>query len=161
MPLNRILHNLEEFSFFGGIPPKQLAGVADLFEEAAYPAGARIIEQDSLGDRLYIIISGEVEIRVWRSASGEENEESTLIALGRGEHFGEMELLDTQRRSASAVAVQATETLELTNMGLYAVFQRDPDAFRLIVMNIARELSRKLRAANRELSMVRVSREPS
>jgi len=63
-----------------------------------------------------------------------------------------MELIDTQKRSATVTALIHTETLELTNMGLFKIFQRDPDAFRMVMMNLARDLSRRLRDADNRLA---------
>lgn len=153
--LSPVLDHLNDFAFFGGIDREQVAAVTSFFEQRAYPAGKRIIEQDTDGRRLYIIISGRVEIRLRCSTPGEEGSESVLCTAGRGEHFGEMEMLDTQPRSASARALEPTTTLELSNMGLLGIFQHDPEIFRYIVMNLARDLSRKLRAANLELAAIR------
>jgi CRP-like cAMP-binding protein len=85
--------------------------------------------------------------------------ESILATCERGATFGEMELLDTQNRSASVTALEPTETVELTSMKLYQVFLQDADVFRMIIMNLARDLSRRLRVADQQLALVQIGEE--
>jgi CRP-like cAMP-binding protein len=59
-----------------------------------------------------------------------------------------MALMDLQPRSASVKAVEACITIELRPEHLYALFQRDPEQFALIQMNMGREVSRRLRATD-------------
>jgi CRP-like cAMP-binding protein len=155
MSIASIAERLNEFSVFGGIEAAALLELGDLFETQTYAMGAHLIDEGEQGNRLYVITEGKVEVSIRldpskRQGGGEAN--LPLATLRAGDTFGEMELIDTQRRSATVIALVQTETLELTNMGLFAVFQRDPDAFRMIMMNLARDLSRRLRAADRRLA---------
>ena len=154
MPINSILDDLQDFAFFGGIDRETLEKVGDLFDAGSYPPGTRIIVEGSSGNRLFIITSGRAEVSVRGPDADGHKTESVLATHGRGDTFGEMELLDTQKRSASVTALEPVETLELTNMGLYQIFLRDPDVFRMIVMNLARDLSRRLRLADQQLALV-------
>jgi CRP-like cAMP-binding protein len=158
--LEDTLNDLSDFSFFGGINPEALRAVLDLFGQGSYDPGTRIIEEGSRGKRLYIVTSGRTEVRVRFPDPGGDEPESVIATNARGDTFGEMELLDTQERSASVVAIEATTTIELTNNDLYEIFRRRPDVFRMIMMNLARDLSRRLRLADRQLAEVRVA-EPS
>ena len=130
-----ILDDLSDFAIFGGIDAETLRGVADLFDEGSYAAGTRIIEEGTRGNRLYIVASGNAEVTVRCPTNGGDQVESVLATHGRGATFGEMELLDTQVRSATVTAIERTETIELTNMGLLRIFERDPDTFRMLIMN--------------------------
>lgn len=161
MTLAAILGDRNEFAIFGGIEPDALAGVSDLFEAGSYPAGARIIEQDSSGNRFYIITAGRVQVSVRSPRPDRAGTESVVATHGRGATFGEMELLDTQKRSATVTALEPTETIELTNMGLYKIFLRDPDVFRMMIMNLARDLSRRLRIADQQLASLQDSGRPA
>jgi CRP-like cAMP-binding protein len=154
MPLNAIIGELSEFAIFGGIEARALARVSDLFESGSYPAGAHIIEQETSGNRFYIVTAGRVQVSVHSTLPNETRTESVLATHGRGATFGEMELLDTQKRSATITAIEATDTIELTNMGLYEIFLRDPDVFRMMIMNLARDLSRRLRIADQQLALI-------
>ena len=155
MSIESITGRLNEFSIFGGIEADALLELADLFETRTYPVGAHLIDEGQQGNRLYVITEGAVVVSVGVDASKGRaggDDQLQLATLGAGDTFGEMELIDTQKRSATVIALRQTATLELTNMGLFAIFQRDPDAFRMIMMNLARDLSRRLRAADLRLA---------
>ncbi len=71
--------------------------------------------------------------------------ELLLQRMGPGDCFGEMALLDLFPRSASVRADQDCRAIELSSANLYRLFERDVEQFALIQMNIAREMSRRLR----------------
>ena len=74
-----------------------------------YGDGELVFRQGELGDRMYIVMAGAVQ--VFREADGKE----TLLAeLGFGETFGELALFDQRPRSASARAVGETELRVIT-----------------------------------------------
>ena len=148
MSIESITGRLNEFPIFGGIEASALLEIGDLFDSQTYPTGAHLIDEGAHGNRLYIITSGTVAVSMHL---GPERE-LPLATLEAGETFGEMELIDTQQRSATVIALEETETLELTNMGLLKLFKRNPDAFRMVMMNLARDLSRRLRASDRRLA---------
>jgi CRP-like cAMP-binding protein len=62
-----------------------------------------------------------------------------------------MALIDLLPRSASVVALEDCAALRLTSAQLYRAHQADAEQFAVICMNIARELSRRLRAADERL----------
>lgn len=154
MSIESIADRLNDFSIFGGIEQGQLGNVADLFESGTYAEGDHIIDQGTQGTRLYVITAGKVGISIHSPGSADEgaNRELSLATMGRGDCFGEMEILDTQARSATVIALEPTETIELTNMALLKLFERDPNAFRFLIMNLARDLSRRLRVADQRLA---------
>lgn len=158
MSIESIADQLHLFSIFGGIEAQQLSDLADLFESQSYAAGTEVIGEGSFGNRLYIIVEGQVSVSMEIAAgAGPEPSQLTLAQLGTGDTFGEMELIDTQQRSATVTALEPTRTLEITNMGLLAIFERAPDSFRMLMMNLARDLSRRLRAADRRLAELMVA----
>ena len=74
--------------------------ILSLFEHAdnleRIPAGSRIFAEGDPGDRMYVVVEGEVKIG---------SDVASLTALGRGELFGEMSLIDDSPRSADAHAL--------------------------------------------------------
>jgi CRP-like cAMP-binding protein len=164
MPIESIINNLNAFSIFGGIEPDALRAVGDLFESHSYARGYNIIAEGTQGNRFYIIAKGSVEVTVAPRAKEAEspgaaptpanNAPIRLAVLEVGNTFGEMALIDTQARSATVSTVEPTETLEITNMGLLQIFDRAPDTFRLLMMNVARDLSRRLRETDRRLAVL-------
>ena len=148
MTLKSILDDLNDFPLFGGIMPEALAPMEDLFLSGTYAEGEHLIDQGTRGDRLYVMVEGIADVTADLGGKGELQ----LAKLKRGETFGEMELIDTQDRSATVIAAQPTKTLELTNMKFLKLFNRDPEVFRIMMMNLARDLSRRLRAADRRMA---------
>jgi CRP-like cAMP-binding protein len=71
--------------------------------------------------------------------------EKRLAVLKVGDVFGEMELIDMQRRSATVRALEPVSALALSNGDLFLIYESDLPTFTLIVLNLARELSRRLR----------------
>ena len=68
-----------------------------------------------------------------------------LTRLKPGDCFGEMAIIDFSPRSATARAVVESQALEVSMDGLLALYQSDVEQFAMIHMNMARELSRRLR----------------
>lgn len=101
--------------------------------------GETIFHQADPGDSLFIIESGAVKIVL----PSPEGEEAAIIAtLGRGDFFGELALLDGEYRSATAVAVEATEALVLRREPFEQLLDTDPALRRALLAGLAAELRR-------------------
>ncbi|MFT3778590.1 MAG: cyclic nucleotide-binding domain-containing protein [Ottowia sp.] len=125
---------------FGGLTEAALGVLLDDSREVAMPAGAFFFHEGDTGESLYVLDAGEVELTKATPAGP-----VVLAHLQAGDCFGEMALIDLAPRSASAQAVLATRALEISMGGLHALYQRDVEQFALVQMNMARELSRRLR----------------
>ena len=71
-----------------------------------------------------------------------------LAILGPGDWFGEMSILDVLPRSATMRVVAPSQLLRFSAQDLDTLYRRDLRAYSLLVLNIARELSRRLRVAD-------------
>ncbi len=127
---------------------QELEYVAELSRPRRYSAGQVVFEEGELGDSLYVIVSGEVEV-VRRDATGEPK---VIATLGPPEFFGEMSLIDKEYRSASIRAKSDAELLHLTAENLTTFRKQHRDGFTFVVINIARVLSSRLREANSRLA---------
>ena len=81
-----------------------------------------------------------------------EGDSRVLATLSQGDCFGEMEILDTMKRSASVITTEETKCLVLTTGTLMKIYGCRPEAYPIIVLNIARELSRRLRLADARIA---------
>ena len=135
---------LQSHSLFGGVSKEALEKIRPLFKEKYYSKGNHIIREGEMGDSLYFIEKGSVEILKKMNVSGNEIQKRIAI-LREGETFGEMEIIDVQPRCASVVALEDLESLILSNADLYSIFHSDLKTFTMIIMNLAREISRRLR----------------
>ena len=92
-------------------------------ERQQFRDGETIFERGEPGNDLYIVESGQVRI----FTADDEGRELTLNTLGPGEVFGELALLDSRPRSASAAAVGPTVLLRLSRRHLLSLMQSSPE----------------------------------
>lgn len=129
---------------FGGLEGRSLRRVLSALEERDFPAGSTIFNAGELGRTMYLLAQGEVEV-VGTSSQGKR---IALIRLGPGECFGEMALIELQPRSATVRVRKRAKTYSLNNMDLYNLYREDNYAFVLVLQNICRIVSRRLRKAD-------------
>lgn len=127
---------------------QELEYVADLSRPRKLGAGQVVFEEGELGDSLYVIASGEVEV-VRKDKTGQPKVLATLTAP---QFFGEMSLIDKEYRSATVRAKTDCELLHLTAENLTTFRKQHKDGFTFVVINIARVLSSRLREANQKLA---------
>ncbi|HEY8208352.1 MAG TPA: cyclic nucleotide-binding domain-containing protein [Myxococcaceae bacterium] len=129
---------------FGGLEGRSLESVRSMLRPLQLPVGAVVFSDGELGRTMYLLAKGEVEVRA-RSAAGRH---VPLVRLGSGECFGEMALVELQPRSATVVATRKSVLYSLNNLDLYRLFQNDNYAYVIVLQNICRLLSRRLRKAD-------------
>lgn len=130
--------DLRRYSLFGGLIDDQLDRLITRIQVEEVAAGEAVIREGEKGDRLYCLVSGAVEVR----------RGGHLIAcLAAGETIGEMELIDMQPRSATVTALVPCTLYSLALRDILALQRQDLPAFTLVMMNLARDLSRRLRRA--------------
>ena len=89
--------------FMVGLSTDELARIQSLAVHRPYGKGERILREGDPGDLLYLIDDGQVSIYIEQDGSRHE-----LRRLAAGDYFGEMALINNDRRSASAVALEDT-----------------------------------------------------
>ena len=136
---------LQDQPLFGGVDDQAMRAIMPLMRELDFAAGEVIVEEGEDGDSLFVICSGSVEV-LKASPESADLFGKRIAVLKVGDVFGEMELIDTQRRSATVRALESVSTLALSNGDLFHIYAFDSPTFTLIVMNLARELSRRLRS---------------
>ncbi|MCK5102772.1 MAG: cyclic nucleotide-binding domain-containing protein [Cyclobacteriaceae bacterium] len=107
-----------------------------------YQDGEIIIKQGTVGDCLYVIQQGKVEV-----VRESDKKEIIIAELGEKEFFGEMALFEKDVRSCTVRAKGDTKVLTLDKKGLYKTIQKDPSlAFRLLekMSNRLREVDKKI-----------------
>jgi CRP-like cAMP-binding protein len=105
--------------------------------------GEVIIQQGDVGDRMYVVQTGNVEVVL--ESDGEERRLSSLQA---GDFFGEMALFDKVVRSASVRAVGEARVLTIDKRTLLKRISEDP----LLAYNLLRSMSTRVRDLNDQVS---------
>lgn len=96
-------------------------------------AGETIFSQGEIGEEMFIVRSGQVEVRIG---------DKLITAIGEDEVFGEMALIDDGPRSASALAVTDTELIPVSRKRFEFMVQQSP-GFALTMLKI---FAQRLRA---------------
>ena len=108
--------------------------------------GDYFVREGDRGDSLFVLESGTVLIeRTW---------ENGIVELGRlsaGDCIGEMALIDFRPRSASVKATSNCQAIEVPSRALRELYQVDVEQYAIIMMNLGREVSRRLRLADERL----------
>ncbi len=125
-----------------GLDDEAIRYLSNLAQEEHFTAGAVIIGEGEPGNRMFFISGGHVTV-VKGHASAQP---VTLARFGPGAFFGEMSLVESVTRSASVVADDAVTACTLKGADLYRLYQHRPDQYGIVMLNLARDLSRRLRA---------------
>jgi CRP-like cAMP-binding protein len=137
---------LRRSPLFELLSPAELRVLADLSKPRRYAPGEQVIAEGEVGDSLYVLASGEVEV------SRHEGPGAPLAVIGPPGAFGEMALVDREHRSATVKARTDVLALQLTVENFTTFRKYSRDGFTLVVINIARVLSSRLRETSAKLA---------
>lgn len=96
---------LKSIPLFESLSGKERAQVARWADEVDVPAGKHLVDEGEFGWEFFVIEEGAAEVK-----KGEE----TLATLGPGDFFGELALVEEERRTASVVATEPTVVIVMT-----------------------------------------------
>jgi len=135
---------LTRIPIFAGLPDRVMDLIAGTLRVVRVVAGAQLLREGEHARSMFVVREGELQIL----KRGRDGTEYKLAVLKTGDVVGEMALIDIQPRSATARAVgQATlYVLDLAEIG--KLYKDDVEAYALLVLNISREISRRLRVAD-------------
>ncbi len=137
------LELLQNMPVFGGVSEDALEFILDTAPLRRVKSGHHFFRDGDPATSMFVLESGKVAVvRLWRG------NEYPIAELVSGDCFGEMALLDLGPRSASVMALDDSVALELPGAGIHKLYERNLKQFSLIQMNLARELSRRLRQAD-------------
>lgn len=102
---------------FGRLDAASISDLVGILRARTVPAGTVIIRKDEVGDAMYLIASGAVEVEA----------PTGTIRLEEGDFFGEMALLSRERRTATVTAIRSTDLLVLDCDDFHRFIDRNPD----------------------------------
>lgn len=136
MNQDEVIDALAGLSLFADLRRPQLEAVAHTFTEESFPPGQRILRQGFQGTGFYVILDGEVVVRI----DGEDR-----ARLGKGDFFGEMSILLGEPPVADIVAVGPLRALHLSGPELPGFLRLNPQ----VMYRMLESVARRLRNANR------------
>jgi CRP-like cAMP-binding protein len=134
---------LQKYALFGGLLEEQIEKIIPLMQQEKYEPEEYIISEGKPNDKIYFLMEGHVLVT---------KKEIELSHFGEGEAFGEMEVLDVMPAIASIKALSPVSAMSISNKALREIYKLDIKTFSLIIMNLARDLSRRLRKMDEKMA---------
>ena len=130
-----------------GLSPVDLTRLANYVIERRYPAETVIFREGDPGSELYILLAGQVSVRIRL----EDGRDMRLSTFTEGVVFGEMALLEGVPRSATVVTDRDAVTLVLTVEAYQRLGVEHPSIALRLALNLARQMAGRLRRANTQI----------
>ncbi len=131
--------SLESIDLFEGLSPAELEALRSSSVMRDCGKNAVIIHEGDVADSLYIIDSGRVKVY----CSDKNGKDFVLDILDEGDYFGELALLDDDRRSASVRAMEPSRFQVIYKQDFSKVLDAHPNISRTLIRNLTRRI-RKL-----------------
>ncbi len=145
--------HLRDIGLFGALSEEVLEYLARALHPLRVSPGDAIFREGDTAREMYVVLDGEVEVL----KNSRRGRATRIAILGPGDCFGEMSLIDVQPRSAMVRALGPTRLLRIATEDLDALYRHDLKAYALITLNIARNLSRRLRVTDGILADIAAS----
>ncbi|WP_321330164.1 cyclic nucleotide-binding domain-containing protein [uncultured Ilyobacter sp.] len=146
MPLlntDDIFQILNKISIFGGLDDKQLGFLFEILKQSNYKKGEYIFRQGEVPSNIYIIQKGRV-----RFIEELDMTPYQIFEFGEGNCIGEASVLSRQPHVVSAVACEDTVIMVLSKEDFFKIFKKDKNLFSILILNIAREICRRLKSSD-------------
>ena len=149
---------LKQVSLFKGLTDAQLDHMISMMTAVEFDANTYVMHEDDSGCEIYILLDGEIEISKtlilpqWIQTA--QTQDKALIKLSQKHHpfFGEMSMFGQEStREASIKATRPSKMAILQKAELLNAIRNDPNIGTIIYRNIAAELVKRLRKANKDI----------
>jgi CRP/FNR family cyclic AMP-dependent transcriptional regulator len=138
---------LKNVPIFKDLDQAEIDAVAEVCKEEKFESGAYIFRESEAGNRLYVIVTGEVRISRDVPGSGEE----ALAVLKTGALFGEMSVFDRSDRSTHAISNGGTTLLTITRPDFEMLLDFNRELAYKVLWACVRVLTSRLRSTNDSL----------
>jgi CRP/FNR family cyclic AMP-dependent transcriptional regulator len=135
---------LRNIGLFGALSDEVLANLAGMLTVVLPQIGEVIFHEGDEANAMYVVLNGEMEVM----KASRNGVDARVAVLGPGDWFGEMSIVDVQPRSATVRAVAPTRLVRISAADLDTLYRQDVRSYAIVVLNLARELSRRLRVAD-------------
>jgi CRP/FNR family cyclic AMP-dependent transcriptional regulator len=134
--ISYIIMNLEKYShlaFFTGLLPSDIQLLAPYFAPQTWVAGTIIFEQDDYAEYLYLVVSGEVNIRY----KPHDGPVMTVTHVQPGGIFGWSAAMNNPAYTSGAVCSLDSEVLRIRGTDLRVLCEKNPELGRIILDRLA------------------------
>jgi len=142
--LHERIELLQSMPIFGGIRADILSFLLENSRQVNIQKDNYFYHENDPAQSLFVLEHGKVIlVKAWNG------ENYILKELEPGNCFGEVAMMDLQPRNTSSIAVEDSSAIEISNETLYKLYKRELEQFTMIRMNMAREVCRRLREADK------------
>lgn len=127
---------LKKVPLFADLGEAELRTLVEGVEEKRFGAGEILVKEGTIGSEVFLIVSGACEVR-----RAQEGKEWVVARLGPGQIFGEMAVIDPDKRSATVIATEGVVTYVLSGFEFRAAIQAHPS----IAIQVMKVLAARLR----------------
>ena len=139
---------LKKVDLFRDLSQDELAQIDAIAGRRTCAADSTLIEEGKKGDTLYIIEKGRVRIDLKLTSNSDC---ATVHRLREGQTLGELSLVDSRRRSATATCETECQIVAISSEKLKELFDRNRDLGFTVILNLARIVAERLRRTNLQL----------
>ena len=136
-----MIEPLQKITIFAGLDEAALTQLVSKAVRLEVQSGHVVVREGESGNRFYLLLTGDARVV---KAFGTEDEVE-LAKIHAGDFFGEMCLLETLPRAATVQTESAAVLLRLSAMAFLDLYEARPDQHSILILNLARDLSRRLR----------------
>ncbi|MFN7667953.1 MAG: cyclic nucleotide-binding domain-containing protein, partial [Burkholderiales bacterium] len=122
---------LRTVELLSGLSDPQLDALLHGSRSRVYPKGSVVVNEGDPSHALFIVKSGSLKVYL----NDEEGKEVVLSMLEPGEYFGELGLIDDAPRSASVVALENSDLLQVPKDAFQQLLEQYPDALHIVTRN--------------------------
>lgn len=134
---NHIKEILSNIAILGGFSPEMTDAIISNLKEVTIKKGEYIFHAGDSPKNIYIILEGRVECYF---------DNKKVHEFSQGLSLAEAAVIGIQKFKSDAIAAEDCELLVLSKMKLLELFENDKEVFSLLILNIARELARRIAA---------------
>jgi PPM family protein phosphatase len=145
--LQRKIDVLKKMPLFRHLTYKEIIRVLNVTEVKEYTANQPLIKEGTPGEEMFILLKGKVRVH---------KNDAFITHLLPGSHIGEMALIDSTPRSASATAEERSRLLILRRTEFYEIVRKDPTLSVKLLWSFVQVLADRLRKTTAELSGARL-----
>jgi CRP/FNR family transcriptional regulator, cyclic AMP receptor protein len=117
---------------------------------ATFEKGDKIINQGDESTDICILLSGKADILI-----NNDGIETHILSIAEGDLFGELVLINETKRTANIVATRRCDVLIMSDVIFYSLYKKKPEVFALMVLNLARLVTKRLKRSNKIIESIK------
>jgi PPM family protein phosphatase len=141
---------LKAMPLFRYLSYKELVRVLNITQTVEFDTGDVVMQEGQPGETMYVVIDGSVRVH---------KNDLTIATLDKGQHVGEMALVDRSPRSLSATAEEPSRLLAIRRKEFYEIIKKEPGLAVKLLWSFVQVLTDRLRKTNADLDLARTARQ--